>query len=163
MDTLQSVRPEHRVEIGDRAPSFVLPSHTGEMVSLEELIGERPLVLYFYPKDYTPGCTAEACGFRDSYEDFIEAGAVVVGVSSDTPKSHQGFIAKHDLPYTLLSDESGEVRRLYGYSPTLGILPKRVTFVIDKEGVVRHIFSSLTKAEQHVEEALRVVRELSGS
>ena len=149
------------VGTGDRAPDFELPSQSGDTVRLRDLIGEKALVLFFYPKDDSPGCTAQACSFRDGYEDFAEAGAEVVGVSSDSAESHGRFAAKNSLPFVLLSDRGGEVRKLYGVRATLGILPGRVTYVIDKEGVVRHVFSSQFGATRHVEEALGVVRGLN--
>ncbi len=120
-----------------------------------------PVVLYFYPKDETRGCTKEACTFRDSYEVFQEAGAEVVGVSSDSVASHESFAARHRLPFTLLSDEGGRVRKLYGVRPTLGIMPGRVTYVIDQGGVVRHVFSSQTGVERHVQEALDALNEIA--
>src|SRR5690348_6420128 len=106
-----------RVAVGDQAPEFTMPAQTGEQVSLRELLGRGPVVLYFYPKDETPGCTAEACGFRDSYEAFKEAGAEVVGVSSDSVTSHETFATKHQLPFVLLADAGGELRKRYGVRP----------------------------------------------
>src|ERR1700687_1310036 len=103
-----------KVQVGDRAPQFSLPTQTGTTTSLEDLLGKGAIVLYFYPKDDTPGCTAEACSFRDSYEVFKQAGAEVIGVSSDSEASHQQFASKHRLPFVLLSDKEGEVRKLYG-------------------------------------------------
>src|SRR6266480_6263061 len=147
------------VKVGDRAPDFTLPSLTGEPVSLESFLGKKNIVLYFYPKDDTPGCTAEACSFRDSYEAFQEAGAEVVGVSSDSEASHQRFANKYKLPYILLSDKNGELRKKYGVPTTLGFMPGRVTYVIDKEGIVRHIFSSQFAPEQHIVEAIRSLQE----
>jgi thioredoxin-dependent peroxiredoxin len=149
------------VGVGDRAPDFTLPSQSGEQVRLHDLLQERAVVLYFYPKDETPGCTAEACAFRDGYEAFREAGAEVVGVSSDTVASHEGFAVKHGLPFTLLSDVGGKVRKLYGVRATLGILPGRVTYVIDRDGVVRHVFSSQTDVRRHVREALTTLDEIA--
>lgn len=122
--------------------------------------GQSAVVLFFYPKDETPVCTKEACSFRDAYEDFVQAGAVVIGVSSDPAESHRAFAAGHRLPFVLLTDHDGSLRKAYGVPKTLGILPGRVTYVIDKEGVVRHIFSSQLSAERHVTEALNVVRQL---
>ncbi len=150
-----------RVGVGDAAPDFALPSQSGETVRLGDLLGERAVVLYFYPRDDTPGCTAEACSFRDGYEAFEEAGAEVVGVSSDSPESHGRFASQNRLPFVLLSDGGGQVRKLYGVPSTLGILPGRVTYVIDKRGVVRHVFSSQFGATKHVVEALDVVRSLN--
>ena len=142
------------VEVGDPAPDFTLPSQSGEPVRLSDVWGRGPVVLYFYPRDETPGCTTEACTFRDSYEAFKEAGAEVVGVSSDSVASHEGFAAKHRLRFVLLADEGGGVRKRYGVKSTLGILPGRVTYVIDGQGVVRHVFSSQTGVQRHVHEAL---------
>jgi peroxiredoxin Q/BCP len=148
---------EAGVKAGERAPDFTLEDASGKPVSLADFAG-RPVVLYFYPKDDTPGCTKEACTFRDQYQDFQDAGAAVLGVSSDSSESHRKFAAKHRLPFTLLSDAAGKVRKRYGVPSTLGLLPGRVTFVIDAEGVVRHVFNSQLDATRHVEEALGVLR-----
>ena len=150
-----------KVELGSIAPDFTLPTQSGQMLSLKDSIGERPIVLFFYPKDDTPGCTKQACAFRDDYEGFGKLDAEVIGISSDSVESHRSFAAKHDLPYTLLSDEEGKVRKLYGVPNTLGIFPGRVTYVIDREGIVRHVFSSQLGVEKHVEEALEALRSLS--
>ena len=157
---MASQRIGDRVEVGTVAPLFTLPSQAGEMVSLEDFLGRKPVVLYFYPKDDTPGCKREACAFRDDYEQFGGLDAEVVGISSDSVESHRRFAENHGLPFTLLSDEGGKVRRLYGVRNTLGLLPGRVTYVIDREGVVRHVFSSQLAASRHVEEALGALREL---
>ncbi len=157
----QSRSASRSVKVGDRAPDFTLPSLTGQPVSLESFLGKKIIVLYFYPKDNTPGCTAEACSFRDSYEAFQEAGAEVIGISSDTEKSHQQFANKHRLPFLLLSDLGGVVRKFYGIPATFGLLPGRVTYIIDKQGIVRHIFSSQFAPQMHVAEALKVLKELS--
>jgi thioredoxin-dependent peroxiredoxin len=151
------------VKVGDKAPDFTLPAQNGEQVRLSDRIGEQVVVLYFYPKDETGGCTKEACAFRDSYEVFTDAGAEVVGVSSDSVDSHAAFAGHHQLPFTLLSDEGGQVRKSYGVTGTLGgVLPGRVTFVIDRTGTVRHVVSSLTNIGRHVDGTLAVVRELQG-
>jgi thioredoxin-dependent peroxiredoxin len=155
------VATKRSVEVGDPAPDFTLPSQTGEQVRLSEVWGRGPVVLYFYPKDETPGCTTEACTFRDSYEAFKEAGAEVVGVSSDSVTSHESFASKHRLPFILLADEGGRVRKQYGVKPTLGILPGRVTYVIDGQGVVRHVFSAQTGVQRHVHEALDALSEFA--
>jgi peroxiredoxin Q/BCP len=145
------------VEEGQRAPDFTLPDANGKEVRLADFSGQ-PVVLYFYPKDDTPGCTKEACSFRDQYQDFQDAGAAVIGVSSDSSESHRKFAAKHRLPFTLLADRGGKLRTLYGVPATLGLLPGRVTFVIDGAGVVRHVFNSQLDATRHVREALEVLR-----
>jgi len=144
--------------VGDRAPDFSLQDASGNTVTLSALHAEKNVVLYFYPKDNTPVCTKEACAFRDSYEDFVDAGAEVVGVSRDDGDSHQGFADKHRLPFVLLSDTDGSVHKKYGALGLGGLLPKRVTFVIDREGVVRHRFSSMLQGQKHVEEALTIIK-----
>lgn len=150
------------LRIGQQAPDFDKTTHEGESISLANLRGEKAVVLYFYPKDETPGCTAEACSFRDAYEDFVDAGAVVIGVSPDSSASHEKFAAHHRLPFKLISDESGELRRNYAVPKAmLGMLPGRVTYVIDKQGKVQHMFNSMLKAKRHVAEALTVVRRLA--
>jgi peroxiredoxin Q/BCP len=150
-----------RVKVGDRAPDFTLPDQSNRMVSLKDYVGKKVIVLYFYPKDFSSGCTAEACAFRDSYDVFKEAGAEVIGVSSQSVDSHRRFALANTLPFVLLSDESGKVRKLYGVPSSLGLLPGRVTYVVDKEGIVRHMFSSQFNPAKHIEEALRIVKELS--
>ncbi|HEX8997269.1 MAG TPA: peroxiredoxin [Ktedonobacterales bacterium] len=148
------------VSVGDFAPDFALPSASGEMTRLSDFRGQRSVVLYFYPKDNSSGCTAEACAFRDSYEVFKDAGAEVIGVSSDSEKSHQQFTAQHRLPFILLSDRGGAVRKRYGVPTTFGIIPGRVTYVIDKQGIVRHIFSSMTNINKHISDALETLQSL---
>ena len=147
-----------RVAVGDHAPDFLLPDQTGKSVRLSNLLSEHAVVLYFYPKDETQGCTAEACSFRDSYEVFKEAGAEVVGVSSDSVESHESFAAHHRLPFILLSDEGGALRKLYGVPTTMGMFPGRVTYIIDRQGIVRHIFSSQIQFNRHVIEALDTIQ-----
>ena len=148
--------------VGDTAPDFSLPSQKGGSVNLRDVLGTGEVVLYFYPKDNTPGCTAEAKAFRDSYEVFKEIGAEVVGISSDSVDSHLDFASRCDLPFTLLSDPGGKVRKLYGVPSTLGVLPGRVTYIIDRHGVVRHIFNSQFNATKHVEEAITVLKSIRG-
>ena len=150
------------IKVGDQAPDFTLPDRTGKMVRLSEFRGHKPVVLYFYPKDNTPGCTAEARAFRDSYEAFTNAGADVIGVSSDSVARHVGFASQHKLPFTLLSDRGGQVRKRYGVPAVLGLLPGRVTYVIDRGGTVRHVFNSMTNIGKHISDALQVVRKLQG-
>jgi peroxiredoxin Q/BCP len=148
--------------IGDRLPAGIeLPDASGVPVALDALRSGRNLVLYFYPRDDTPGCTAEACSFRDQYEDFVDAGAVVVGVSPDTPERHASFAARHNLPFTLLADRRGHVARQLGVPKRMGLIPGRVTFIVDMDGVVRHIFDSQVQATRHVREALATLRSLA--
>jgi thioredoxin-dependent peroxiredoxin len=154
------LRQRKGVGVGSKAPDSTLLSQSGEMVSLRDFLGRKPVVLYFYPKDDTPGCTKEACAFRDNFEEFRKLDAEVIGISSDSVESHRSFAKKHHLPFTLLSDGEGKVRRLYGVPNTLGLFPGRVTYVIDEEGVVRHIFSSQLGMEKHVEEALKALRSI---
>jgi thioredoxin-dependent peroxiredoxin len=149
--------------IGDTAPDFTLPSQTGESVTLSDYRGKKVVVLYFYPKDNTRGCTAEACAFRDSYEAFTDSGAEVIGVSSDSVDSHGRFSGKHSLPFVLLADKGGQVRKQYGVPNTLMVIPGRVTFVIDREGIIRHVFSSMVNIGAHIDEALTKVKELQDS
>ena len=142
---------------GDPMPDSTLLGPDGP-TKLRDRIG-KPLVVYFYPKDETYGCTKEACGFRDQYEDFVAAGADVIGVSRDDAASHAKFRDHHRLPFTLLSDPGGDVAATWGVRTKLGI-PGRVTFVIDKAGVVRHRFDSMLRFGKHVDEALEVVKTL---
>jgi peroxiredoxin Q/BCP len=148
------------IAVGDRAPDFTLRDQNGQPVSLSSFRGKKSVVLYFYPKDETPGCTKEACSFRDSYEDFVAAGAEVIGVSGDSVTKHQAFAQHHKLPFTLLSDDGNALRKAYGVPATLWILPGRVTYVIDKEGIVRHVFDSQLQATRHIDEALNVIKTL---
>jgi peroxiredoxin Q/BCP len=148
------------IQVGDKAPDFTLPSQSGEPVHLYDRLAERVVVLYFYPKDETAGCTMEACAFRDSHEVFAEAGAEVIGISSDSADSHAAFASHHNLPFTLVSDKGGQVRKSYGVPAALGILPGRVTYVIDRDGTVRNVFNSMINARQHVKDALEVVAQL---
>jgi thioredoxin-dependent peroxiredoxin len=151
-------RAKDMVTVGSVAPDFTLPSQSGEIVSLGDFLGTRPVVLFFYPKDNTLGCPKEVCAFRDSFEELGRLDAEVIGISSDSVESHKGFAEKHKLPFTLLSNQGSRVRRLYGVPSTFGLFPGRVTYVIDKEGVVRHIFSSQLGVERHVEEAIQALR-----
>lgn len=155
------VRGMKPIKAGDTAPEFSLPDQNGKTFALKNVLGKKNLVIYFYPKDETPGCTAEACAFRDQYEDFVKAGAEVVGISSDSVKSHDAFAKNRKLPFVLLSDEDGVVRKLYGVPGSMfGLMPGRVTYVVDKKGVVRHAFNSQFQATKHVDEALGVLKTL---
>lgn len=150
-----------RIGVGDEAPDFELQSQSNDTVRLSKFRGQKPVVLFFYPRDDSAGCTAEVCSFRDSYEDFTEAGAEVIGISSDSVDSHDKFAGKHRLPFTLVSDPGGTIRTAFDVPNTMGkMLPGRVTYVIDTEGIVRYVFNSQMNVFGHVKSALKVVREL---
>lgn len=148
--------------IGATAPDFTLPTATSETFTLSQHRG-RPVVLYFYPKDDTRACTAEACSFRDQYEDFQDLGAEVVGVSMDDVASHQRFALKNRLPFPLLADVGGTVRKLYEVPRLFGILPLsgRVTYVIDGAGRIRYAFNSNAQPLKHVHDTLDLLRRLA--
>lgn len=149
------------LNVGDPAPNFSVTAHDGQTISLADFRGKQAVVVFFYPRDNTTVCTKEACAFRDSYQDFVAAGAAVIGISSDSTESHQEFAATQRLPYLLVSDTDGVLRKAFGVPKTLGLLPGRVTYVIDREGIVRHIFNSQLQAQKHVDEALAIVKQLS--
>jgi thioredoxin-dependent peroxiredoxin len=148
------------IQVGDRAPNFTLSTQTGQSVTLADLYAQKPVVLFFYPKDNTPGCTKEACGFRDSYSAFQDLGAEVVGISGDTVASHQAFANSFQLPFVLLSDAGNKVRKDFGVPSTLGLLPGRVSYVIDQQGIVRHIFNSQFNFQGHIDEAIQALKSL---
>jgi peroxiredoxin Q/BCP len=148
------------IKIGDKALDFTLPSQMGDMVTLSEYQGKKNVVLYFYPKDETIGCTKEACAFRDSYDVFTNLGSEVLGVSGQSVESHKSFATHHGLPFLLLADADNKVRELYGVPATMGFIPGRVTYIIDKKGVVRHVFNSQSQPEKHIEEAKRLLEKL---
>jgi thioredoxin-dependent peroxiredoxin len=148
------------LKTGDIVPNFTAKDSHGEVFESQSVLGRKPLVIYFYPKDNTPGCTTEACSFRDQYEDFKDLGAEVIGISSDTVKSHQKFANKHQLPFILLSDQDKKLRHLFGVRDNLfGLLPGRVTYIIDRNGVVILIFDSMN-ASKHIPKALKTIKEL---
>jgi peroxiredoxin Q/BCP len=144
---------------GDRAPQIALTDQNGVERRSDQLAGQA-LVLFFYPKDDTPGCTMEACAFRDSYADLQALGAEVWGVSGDDAGSHQRFASRHNLPYPLLVDRGNQLRRAFGVPAVLGLLPGRVTYVIDADGVIRHVFNNLLDGPAHRREALEALRRL---
>lgn len=150
-----------QLSIGDKAPSFNLPDENGNMVSSDDIYGKEMVVVYFYPKDDTPGCTKEACSFRDHFEEFTDAGVRVIGVSSDDQKSHAKFANKYNLPYTLLSDTDKIMRNDFGVKGDLfGLIPGRVSFLIDQNGVVQNIVESQTNPERHIVENLAMIEKL---
>jgi peroxiredoxin Q/BCP len=149
-----------KTETGNPAPAFSLPDQDGKLISLADFAGKSNVVLFFYPKDESYGCTKEACSFRDSYEDFRDAGAEVIGISPDDEASHRAFAAHHKLPFHLLTDKGGVLAKKYGIGKSLGFLPGRVTFVIDKQGIIRKIFSSQIQFEKHSEEAIEELKRL---
>lgn len=146
-----------KIRVGDKAPDFSATAQDGSASRLDDYRGQRALALFFYPRDNSPICTKDACSFRDSYEQFVEAGAEVTGVSSDSADSHQAFAKQYQLSFPLISDQDGALRKLFGVSSTLGLLPGRATYVIDKEGMVRLIFSAQFASEKHVQQALQAV------
>jgi peroxiredoxin Q/BCP len=150
-----------KLSVGDKAPDFVLPTQSGGVVSLHDFAGSKNVVLYFYPKDFTRGCTTEALAFGENYAELKKLDAEVIGVSSDSVESHRGFAVKCNVSFIMASDEGGKVRDEYGVPSTLGLIPGRVTYIIDKQGVVRHLFSSQMNPKRHVGEALEALQRLS--
>lgn len=149
------------LKIGDKAPDFEAVSDDGSVVKLSDVLKEKEVVLYFYPKDETPGCTAEACSFRDEWESIREMDAEVLGVSSDSAESHKKFKEHHNLQFTLLSDPKKEIRVKYDVKGS--IMPPRTTFVISRDGTIAHVFNSQINAKRHVKEALDALQKLRAS
>lgn len=147
------------IQIGDKCPDFQLPDATGKTIKISDFIGKKKLVIYFYPKDDTTGCTKEACSFRDSYEDFKEFDCEVIGISSDDEQKHASFASKHRLPFILLADKNKTVRKLFGVPGNLfGLIPGRVTYIIGIDGIVKGIYNSQTNPLGHIEKALELVK-----
>jgi peroxiredoxin Q/BCP len=150
-----------KTEVGSHVPQFTLADQNGNLFSISSVVGKKNLVIYFYPKDDSPGCTKEACYFRDEFELFNEADALIIGISGQSVVSHKKFADKYRLSFTLLSDEGDKVRELFGVPVNfLGMLPGRVTYVIDKSGTVVYIYNSQTQARRHVDEALKILKGL---
>jgi len=149
----------HVLAPGTPIPDLALISTTGETVRLRSYVGAKTIVIYFYPKDQTPGCTKQACGFRDAYEQFTAAGAEVIGISASPTETHVAFRATHKLPFILLSDVDGKAREAFGIGKTLGV-SDRVTYVVDRDGLVRFAFESLLRVQKHITDALEMVQEL---
>jgi peroxiredoxin Q/BCP len=153
---------ESELKVGDKAPNFCLPSaNDGKEICLSDFLGKSNVVLYFYPKDESIGCTKEACSFRDGMEKFKRYDAEVIGINADTVESHKSFATNHNLPFILLSDSRREVIRAYGAKARLLGYTKRITYVIDKQGVIRKIISSM-RPSPHVEQSLEVLQSLEG-
>ena len=150
-----------KISTGDKCPTFELNDQEGKLRKSEEFLTKKALVLYFYPKDDTAGCTAQACSFRDAYEDLLEVGAEVVGVSGDSLDQHKKFAKKHNLPFTLLADTNNKLRKQMGVPTNLfGLIPGRVTYVIDNQGVVKGLFNSQLEIKGHVKKALEIIEKL---
>jgi thioredoxin-dependent peroxiredoxin len=149
------------IKTGSSIPTFSLPDQNGNLFDINSVLGKKNLVIYFYPKDDSPGCTAEACSFRDQFEVFKEADAVIIGISGQSVESHKDFSDKYRLGFILLSDKGNTVRKMFGvHSNLFGLVPGRVTYIADKTGKVIYIFNSQTDATKHVDEALRILQEL---
>ncbi|MGN8036935.1 peroxiredoxin [Chitinophaga sp. 22321] len=148
-----------QIKTGDKIPAFSLQDQDGKTFDITAVLGKQPLVIYFYPKDETSVCTKEACSFRDSFQDFQKYGAMVIGISSDDVASHKSFATHHRLPFTLLSDPKNEVRKLFGVPKTF-VIPGRVTYIVDRKGVVVHEFNSLRDGEKHVTESLAALQKM---
>jgi peroxiredoxin Q/BCP len=150
-----------KIDVGSTLPKFELTDQNGKIFSPDSVLGKKNLVIYFYPKDDSPGCTKEACSFRDQFEVFYEADAMIIGISAQSVESHLKFARKHRLNYTLLSDKGNKVRKLFGVPSNLfGLIPGRVTYVINKQGKVEFLFNSQTEAEKHVDMALQILQDL---
>jgi peroxiredoxin Q/BCP len=148
------------IKVGDKMPIFGAKDQDGNDFYIESVLYKKILVIYFYPKDETPGCTRQACSFRDEYEDIKNAGAEVVGISGDSSKSHKKFAQNHKLPFTLLSDNDKSIRKLFGVpSVMLGLIPGRVTYVIDLKGIVQMVYDSMD-ASQHIPKSLEAIQKL---
>jgi peroxiredoxin Q/BCP len=148
------------VKVGDKVPEFSGIDTNGNLFESNSLIGKKPFVIYFYPKDNTRVCTEQACSFRDQYEDFKSLGAEVIGVSSDSLKSHQKFTAQHQLPFILLSDTDKKLRKLFGVpNDLLGLIPGRVTYVINKEGIIQLVFNNMS-GKIHIDKALEILKRI---
>ena len=145
------------IQIGDKLPHFIAVKQDGTAFDSDS-IQNKPLVIYFYPKDNTPGCTTQACSFRDAYQDFQDLGAEVIGVSGDSVSSHQNFQQKHKLPFVLLSDSDRKLRKLFGVPTALfGLIPGRVTYVFDAFGKAIYIFDNMS-AKNHIIKALDSIK-----
>jgi peroxiredoxin Q/BCP len=153
--TMKKQTSSKPLSVGDKVPEFTLLDQNGDPFNSADYLGKNAMVIYFYPKDDTPGCTKEACSFRDSFEEFTDRDVKVIGISADDVKSHLNFAKKYNLPFTLLADTENEVRKLFGVKSNLmGLIPGRVTYVIDSSGNVIYIFESQLNATKHISESL---------
>ena len=150
-----------KLKVGDRIPSFSLKDQNEKLRTSDKF--NKPLVLFFYPKDDSPGCTIEACGFRDKYDLFKILGAEVWGISNGNSQSHLEFANKNKLPYPLLCDINNILRRKFGVPKKLGFIEGRVTYIIDSNGIIIHIFEDLLNGPAHIKEAVRALKELQES
>jgi peroxiredoxin Q/BCP len=161
LNTTQKTNNMNEIVVGSTLPSFSLKDQNGQVFNIDSVKGKKNLVIYFYPKDDSPGCTKEACSFRDQFDVFKEQDALIIGISAQSVESHFEFAKKHRLNYTLLSDEGNIVRTLFGVPTNLfGLLPGRVTYVVNKEGKIIFVFNSQINAQKHIEEALRILKEM---
>jgi peroxiredoxin Q/BCP len=149
------------LNVGALAPDFALPDQDGALIKLSALKNKSNVILFFYPKDNSPGCSMQSCSFRDNYEDFKALNVQIFGISSDSIDSHKAFKKTLNLPFSLLSDTKGEVRKLYGVKNTFGILPGRTTFVIDQNGIIRFTFSSQFHIQHHIDETLKFAQSIN--
>ncbi|PCH78447.1 MAG: peroxiredoxin [Flavobacteriaceae bacterium] len=155
----KSTEAKKGLEVGDKVPYFELLDQNGVLFTSDNVIGKQGVVIYFYPKDDTPGCTKQACKFRDEFEVFSNLNVSVIGISKDSVASHKEFEEKYRLPFTLLADTENEVRKLFGVSKSaLGMIPGRVTYIVDKEGVIQYIFDDMMHSEKHIDVALEFLR-----
>ncbi len=154
-------KPKKSLKVGDKLPEFQLLDQTGNLFKSVDYVGKQAMVVYFYPKDDTPGCTKEACKFRDEFEVFSDLNVKVIGISSDDVSSHKAFAEKYNLPFSLLADTEKKVRKLFGVPAFgAGLIPGRVTYVIDKEGAVKYIFNNMNDAEKHIDKSLEILKKL---
>jgi len=151
-------KSKNKLEVGDKLPEFSLLDQDGASFKLSDYKNQA-MIIYFYPKDDTPGCTKEACKFRDEFEVFTDLKAKVIGISSDDVASHKAFAEKYNLPFTLLADTDKKVRKLFGVpSFGAGLIPGRVTYIIDKEGIIRYVFNNMKQAEMHIDKSLEILK-----
>ena len=150
---------QNNIQVGDKIPVFSLKDQNGVIFDSSDYIGNTTMVIYFYPKDDTPGCTKEACKFRDSYEEFTDRNVKVIGISADDIQSHKDFAAKYNLPFTLLSDTDNKVRKLFGVKSNMfGMIPGRVTYIVNNKGIVQFMYDNMFNAEKHIDKALEALK-----